>query len=163
MKTYYLPITLAFCGLLSTHSLAQTTNEANAGAAALGSGQFQNETHNTSEVGGTLNNTQINQGYFAEPSQYRIREAVCSQPSFSFGSYYNERIGPTIVGGLYIPIGGQACHDIANEYLEQAQLDTTINVIQFCLSLKEQGQTLSNPLENPEIQSIVDICQTVNL
>lgn len=132
-----------------------------AAAAAGGNLGLDNEQTNSSTVGGSLYNTQVNQSAYSEPSFYRIRDVQCSEPILGFASSYNQYVGSTIVATVSVPISGPNCEEMAAEYVQQAQLDTYLNTLSYCQELLKVRMVVIAPEGNEEAAYLAATCATL--
>lgn len=170
MQLYKLPIGLLLAVAMASPGYAQSTasggasvspDSAQSSAAAGTAHQLTNGQTNESTVGGALYNTQVNQGYLSEPSQYTIRDIRCNEPTLGLAATYSAFIGTTIVASISAPLSSRVCQQVAQEYLEQTQLDTYLNSLKFCIELANMGYTV---VAQQDAQSIylANVCSTLS-
>jgi hypothetical protein len=127
-----------------------------------------NTTENTSTVGGTVNNVGVNNSagiLVPGRSSQGQGSAECEVPVFEVsaaatnpGNNFSTSLG--IIAGLRVPLGSEAqrnCNRRSSILVRQAELDTTLNLIRFCLELKSQGVSIneSAPIELVEACSMI--------
>jgi hypothetical protein len=128
-----------------------------------------NTTENTSTVGGTVNNVGVNNSagiLVPGRSSQGQGSAECEVPIFEVsaaatnpGNGFSTSLG--VIAGLRIPLDSEAqrnCNRRSSILVRQAELDTTLNLIRFCLELQDQGISINEnaPLELVEACSMIE-------
>jgi hypothetical protein len=152
--------------LIPTQAFAQVQAGAASGAGALVRIEDGSSTNNESNVGGTVNNIGVNNSSgLLVPGRTTQGAVSCEVPVFEASAgMTNPGNGfsstQSIVISFRTPIGGQAqanCVAHSGVILQQARLDTTLNLINFCLEMKAAGVTF-NETAPPEL---IEACNMV--
>ena len=177
MKLLLTTLGLSFCFISPVFAQAAASSSGSTGSEAASSAtagstdlrqlQQSSQTENNSTVGGTVNVVGVsNTGGVVVPGRSAQGDIICESPVFEVSGVFTNPGGnfsssQSVIASFRTPIGGQAhsnCEARSAVALEQAQLDTTINLIRVCQDFKAQGIELN---ENAPEQ-LLDACGMIN-
>lgn len=164
---------LALSLLFSNQSpvLAQSSNSDSAAAAGAGALVRVNQgssstTENTSHVGGTVNNVGVNNNSgVVVPGRATQDGVTCEVPTFEAsgvltnpGNDFSQ--SQSVVLSFRTPLRSLAqvnCENRSSVVLRQSELDTTLNLIRFCVDMQSLGVSLNEMAP----QELVEACKMI--
>ena len=161
----------AFAGGTAAIKATSEGNGSAHSAAALGGGTIEesnstNTLNQTSSPTATQSNIAVQNNMFG---MYGFGDGIyCSGPSLSISGFGSGLFNSsTNVGGvltLNVPLGGRAaenCNNLTSEIVLQRQLDTNINLINFCRDVQKNGGRVTSkaPTKLQEACSYVDFSE----
>jgi len=152
MKAKIFLLTSLFLIPFGAEAQAQSAAGSASGAGALVRIEDGSSTSNTSNVGGTVNNVGVqNSSGLLVPGRSSQGSITCEVPVFEAsagvtnpGNGFSQT--QSVVFSFRTPIRSQAqanCEEHSAVVLQQAQLDTTLNLINVCLDFKSRGVILN--------------------
>lgn len=153
--------------VLAQENSATSTSGSAAGALIRVDQGRGSTTENTSNVGGTVVNQGINNSSSLNiPGRAQLGDIVCEVPVFEVSAAMTNpgngfSVNQSIIATFRTPLRSaaqEACERRSELSLLQAELDTDINLIRFCLDLRSQGVELNEnaPKEITSACNMVD-------
>lgn len=165
--SFNLPVLAQSASSSAGSSGSDAAASATAGSTDLRQLQQNSTTENTSNVGGTVINSGVNNSAnLSIPGRAQQGDIVCEVPVFEISAAMTNPghgfgLNQSVIASFRTPIGGQAhsnCEARSAVALQQSMLDTTINLIRVCQDFKNQGIVLNETAPT----ELLNACRMIN-